>query len=132
MNINVEQKIQIYKPSIEYLDLINTYEYKEVKDEINKTKGACIIHMMPKMDTYLSDNEDDLIGYCDSMMCEIRVFDVDNRTYYKRESLFDSIIIENIHAESRIYKDLSTMYIFSKPVDIMYGGNTLYVESNYN
>lgn len=131
MSMNVEQKIKIYKPSIEHLDLINIYEYKEVKNRINRTNGACIIHMTPKLDTYLSDDEDNLIGHCDSMMCEIKIFDTDNRTYYKRESLFDSIIIENIHVESRIYKDLSTMYIFSEPVDIVYGSRTLYVESDY-
>lgn len=130
--MNIEQKIQIYKPSIKYLDLIDTYEYKEVKSEINKIKGTCIIHMMPKMDTYLSDNKDDLIGYCDSIMCEIKVFDVDNGTYYKGKSLFDSIIIENIYVQSRIYKDLSTMYIFNKPIDIMYGCDTLYIEPSYN
>lgn len=128
MDINVEQKIQVYKPSVKYLDLINTYEYKEVKEEINRVDGTCIIHMIPKMDTYLSDDENDLIGYCDAMMCEITVFDVDNRTYYKDEFLFDNIRIDNINVETRIYKDLSTMCIFTKPVKIMYGSNTLYVE----
>lgn len=130
MSINVEQKIKIYKPSIKYLDIINTYEYKEVKEEINKINGTCIIHMIPKMDTYLSDDEFDLVGYCDSMMCEVRVFDVDNNIYYKDESLFDNILIEDINVETRIYKDLSTMYIFTKPSNISYGENTLYVESN--
>ncbi|WP_312286663.1 hypothetical protein [Terrisporobacter sp.] len=128
--MNVEQKIKIYKPSIKHLDIINTYEYKEVKEEINKINGTCIIHMIPKMDTYLSDNESDLVGYCDSIMCEIRVFDVDNNIYYKDESLFDNILIEDINVETRIYKDLSTMYIFTKPSNISYGCNTLYVESN--
>ena len=128
MDINVEQKIQVYKPSVKYLDLINTYEYKEVKEEINRVDGTCIIHMIPKMDTYLSDDENDLIGYCDAMMCEITVFDVDNSLYYKDERLFDNIRIDNINVETRIYKDLSTMYIFTKPVSIMYGNNTLYVE----
>ena len=128
--MNVEQKIQIYKPSIKHLDIINTYDYKEVKEEINKINGTCIIHMIPKMDTYLSDEESDLVGYCDSMMCEIRVFDVDNNIYYKDESLFDNILIEDINVETRIYKDLSTMYIFTKPSHISYGSNTLYVESN--
>lgn len=130
MSINVEQKIRINKPSIKHLDIINTYEYKEVKEEINKINGTCIIHMIPKMDTYLSDDESDLVGYCDSMMCEIRVFDVDNNIYYKDDSLFDNILIEDINVETRIYKDLSTMYIFTKPSYISYGCNTLYVESN--
>ena len=128
MDINVEQKIQVYKPSVKYLDLINTYEYKEVKEEINRVNGTCIIHMIPKMDTYLSDDENDLIGYCDAMMCEITVFDVDNKIYYKEELLFDNIRIDNINVEIRIYKDLSTMYMFTKPVKIMYGSNTLFVE----
>ena len=128
MDINVEQKIQVYKPSVKYLDLINTYEYKEVKEEINRVNGTCIIHMIPKMDTYLSDDENDLIGYCDAMMCEITVFDVDNSLYYKDERLFDNIKINNVNVETRIYKDLSTMYMFTKPVKIMYGSNTLFVE----
>lgn len=130
MSINVEQKIQIYNPSIEYLDIIKTYEYKQIEEEINKVKGTCIIHMIPKMDTYLSDDESDLIGYCDAMMCEIRVFDVDNKIYYKDESLYDNIRIDNINVETRIYKDLSTMYIFTKPTEIMYGWNTLFVEGD--
>ena len=109
MVINVEQKIQVYKPSVKYLDLINTYEYKEVKEEINKVNGTCIIHMIPKMDTYLSDDENDLIGYCDAMMCEITVFDVDNSLYYKDERLFDNIKINNVNVEIRIYKDLLSL-----------------------
>ncbi|MDU6995974.1 MAG: hypothetical protein E6356_14025 [Terrisporobacter othiniensis] len=131
MILNIEQKIQIYKPSIEYLDLINKYEYKETKEELNQINGSCIIHIIPKSDTYLSDDENDLIGYCDSLMFEVKVFDVDKGLYYQGESLFDNIIIEDIKVETRIYKDLSTMYIFTKPTYVSYDENTLYVESKY-
>ena len=126
--MNVEQKIQIYKPSVKHLDIIDTYQYKESKELIEKVTGTCIIHMIPKMDTYLSDDENDLVGYCDSMMCEVIVFDIDNRIYYKEDSLFDNIRIENVNVETRIYKDLSTMYLFNKPIELMYGMNTIYVD----
>lgn len=128
MDITVKQEVKIYKPSAEHLDLINTYDYKESKEEINKVEGTCIVHIVPKMDTYLSDAESSLIGLCDSLLFEVKVFDLAKGIYYRDKTLFDDVAIQDINVNSRIYKDLSTMYIFHEPVYICYGNNTLFIE----
>lgn len=124
----IKQEVKIYHQSIEHLNIIDTYGYTECKNELEEINGSCIIHISPKKDTFIDDNKEDLIGYCDSIMFDMTVFDVDNRIYYKSDSLYDSIVIENIKVQSRIYKDLSTMYMFNKPIHIMYGENTVYID----
>lgn len=123
---SVKQEIKIYNPSIKFLDIVKMYGYTEVSKNEVKSKRS-IVHMIPKIDSYLSDDENDLIGYCDTILCEIKVFDLDNLTYYKEERLFDSISIKDVKSESRIYKDLSTMYIFNDPIKIDIVEKTLFI-----
>lgn len=117
--MKVKQEVKIYKPSEIYLDIDKEYGYKEV-EKLNEVKGRCVIHIRSVKDTYASDEEYDLDGYCDAIFFKAEIYDCENKIVYKPDKLFDGIRTTNIDCQSRIYKDLSTMYIFDKPVKIEY------------
>ncbi|MGL4801964.1 MAG: hypothetical protein ACRC18_06835 [Cetobacterium sp.] len=129
--IKQRREVNLYEPSKKYLDLFEEYGYKLSSKEIKKVKGKCVIHITPVKDTYFSNNEDDLNGFCDAILFKVRVCDCDNRIMYKPfDMLFDSIKIDNdVRCESRIYKDLSTMYIFDSSIAIDYG-KTIWIEKD--
>lgn len=121
------RKVTIFEPSLEYLDIDTKYGYKRVFDKIQIVKGRCVIHIFPTRDTYRSDNKNDLDGYCDSIMFSAKIYDNEKKIVYKSSKLFDNIDIRDLNVNSRVCKDLSTMYIFENPVKINYGNfyNTL-------
>lgn len=117
--MKVKQEVKIYKPSEIYLDIDKEYGYKEV-EKLNEVNGRCVIHIRPVKDTYSSDEEYDLDGYCDAIFFKVEIYDCENRLVYKPNKLFDGIRTINVDCQSRIYKDLSTMYIFDNPIRIEY------------
>lgn len=120
MGKKIKREVTIHAPSYEYLNVKEQCKYTQVHKEIKNVKGRCIIHLYPKADTFCSDDSEELEGYCDALLFQAQVFDVDNRVCYKSDTLYDNINIKDINVESRIYKDLSSMYIFDSPVEIKY------------
>ncbi|WP_024622581.1 hypothetical protein [Metaclostridioides mangenotii] len=129
----VKQKIEIdlYKPSEEYLNIDKKCGYKETTEEITKIKkGRCIIHTIPVRDTYSSDDNEKLDGFCDAILFRVKVYDCKNRIVYSPDRLFDNITFLNgVECQTRISKDLSNMYIFDFPVEIDYIGRNVNIIS---
>ena len=111
-----ELKVQIEQESVDYLQEVFK-EYKEVDKPLYEIKRRCIIHIYPKKDTYEEDGE--LYGYCDALLCDIHIYDCDNKLFYKTQN-HDSVYLD-VPSGTRIFKDLSTMLIIDGGVTLSYG-----------
>lgn len=110
-----ELKVPIEKESVEYLQKVFK-DYKEVNKPIEEIKGRCIIHIYPKRDTYEENGE--LSGFCDALLCEMHVYDCKNKLVYKTQN-HDSVYL-GVPSETRIFKDLSTMLVIDGGVQLLY------------
>src|SRR5699024_5618290 len=117
IDMKVKQEVKIYKTSEIYLDIDKEYEYKE-DEKLNEVKDRSVRNMKIVKEKNNSDEEYDLDRYCDAIFFKAEIYDCENKIVYKPDKLFDGIRTTNIDCQSRIYKDLSTMYIFDKPVKI--------------
>lgn len=101
---------------------------KQIKDTLSSYSEAdsipfqliierCIIHMYPYEDTMQEDGE--LNGYADALNFEAHIYDTKKKTVYK--SKFHDAIFIDAFSEVKYFKDLSTMIIFDKPIEIMMG-----------
>lgn len=108
------------KDSEDYIKRVFS-SYKEVSEAICKPKGRCVIHMYPFEDTMI-DGQDDLHGYIDAYLCELRVYDVVENTVYKY--VCSDAIHSEVGCSVKVFKDLSTMLTFDRPISIGYGSAT--------
>ena len=111
-----ELRVLIEQESVDYLKEVFK-EYKEVDKPLYEIKGRCIIHIYPKKDTYEEDGE--LYGYCDALLCEMHIYDCNNELVYKTQN-HDSVYLD-VPSGTRIFKDLSTMLIIDGGITISYG-----------
>lgn len=129
----IKQKIEVdlYDSSNEYLNFEKECGYVETKEAIKKNeKGRCIIHTTPVRDTYSSDEDEVLIGFCDALLFKVKVYDCKNKLVYSPDRLFDNIsFLNGVICQTRIYKDLSNMYIFNAPIGINYIGRNVDIRS---
>lgn len=116
----MRMEVPISKDSEDYIMRV-LKDYNSVDDRIQQIEGRCLIHLYPKEDTMIN-GKDELHGYIDAMLCEMYVYDTKRmeKYYYGWVDQVDS----EVPCRVRVFKDLSTMLIFDKPIDILYGSST--------
>lgn len=95
----------------------NSDKYKKV-DRLWEDKFTCVIHLYPFKDT--TDDEGDLLGFDDSLFFKAVIYNEDINEYY----ITTGRPIDNIGSRGnmgikfqvRMFKDMSTMFIFEDKV----------------
>ena len=114
-------KLEI-KLSEESIDLIRkeNKQFTESKRIITKVGDGCVIRFLPLKDTY-DLNSEGTLGLINSLFCEVKIYDLKKKKFYISKLFHDSIKTEGgIEMISNPYKDLSTLYCFEEPVEIIY------------
>ncbi|WP_029517984.1 hypothetical protein [Paenibacillus polymyxa] len=113
-------EVDITKNSEEYIkETFSSYE--EIFESPKAIMNRCVIHIYPHEDTSSEDGV--LNGYTDALNFKVHIYDTGNNTVYKTK--FHDQIDSNLPCRTRIFKDLSTMIIYDKPVRFLMGKSIL-------
>lgn len=132
----IKQEVQLNKQMFHFMQdreghFLGTGEYTYTENpemDLNIIINKCVIHVYPKEDTV--DVEGNLNGYADSILTDVVVYNQETLEY-RVLSEKDNIRIE-ARCQTRIFKDLSTAYIFNEPVKVDRISTTVTVHSLEN
>lgn len=104
--------ITISKKSKKMIEnIFSRYNYNRKRKCPKIFNNGAIIHIYPTRDT-LQDNGDIALGYVDAILFDVHVYDTTKLEKYVISER-DGILFE-VLVETRIFKDLSTMYIINE------------------